>query len=99
MGLHARNRVGIGAAKRLVDIIRVGNILGSLDLVAVGVTLSENALPGHLVLLHHLNAEDVVDFNVMGTESVMQEVWWEHHVVTLEPEFWVVLRIEEVNVT
>lgn len=97
--LHALNLAVVLAAEGLVHVVLVGNVLGALNLVAVGVTLGQNDSAGDLVLLHHLDAEDVVDFDVMRGETVVQEVWWEHHVVTLVPEFWVVLSVEVVQVT
>ena len=51
-----------------------------------------------LVLLHHLNGEDVVDLDVMGRDAVVQEVGGEHHVVARVPELWVVLSVEPQDV-
>ena len=92
------NLVVVLAAERLVDIVAVGDHSSALVLIRVGVTLSKHALSHNLVLLHHLNAEDVVDLDVMGGEAVVKEVRGEHHVVALVPELWVVLSVEEVNV-
>ena len=64
----------------------------------MGFTLSKNLLTSDLVLLHHLNAEDVVDFDVVSREAVVQEVRREHHVVALVPEFRVILSVEPHNV-
>ena len=61
-------------------------------------TLSKNLLTSNLVLFHHLNTEDVIDFDVVSREAVVQEVRREHHVVALVPEFRVILRVEPHNV-
>ena len=98
MVLHALNLVVVLAAERLVDVVGVRDQGSALVLIGVGITLSEHALSHNLVLLHHLNAEDVVDLDVMGGEAVVQEVRGEHHVVALVPELWVVLRVEEIDV-
>ena len=98
MVLHALNLVAVLAAERLVDVVAVGDHSGALVLIRVGVTFSKHSLSHNLVLLHHLNAEDVVDLDVMGGEAVVKEVRGEHHVVALVPELWVVLRVEEIDV-
>jgi hypothetical protein len=36
----------------------------------------------------------VIDLNVMSRDAVVQEVGWEHHVVSLIPELRVVLVVE-----
>ena len=95
---HALNLVVVAAAEWLVHVVGV-RVLGAFALVTVGIALSQYSLTGKLVLLHHLNAENVVDFDVVGTEAVVLEVWWEHHIVALEPELGVVLLIEEVQVS
>lgn len=64
----------------------------------MGLTLSEDLDTGTLVLLHHFDGEDVVDLNVMGGDAVVQEVGREHHVVSGEPEFRLILGIEEEDI-
>jgi hypothetical protein len=34
----------------------------------------------------------------MSRESVVQEAWWEHHIVSSIPKLWVVLGIEGQSV-
>jgi hypothetical protein len=65
-----------------------------LDLVALSVALGKDLLAGRLISLHHLDGEDVIDLNVMSRDAVVQEVGWEHHVVSLVPELGVVLVVE-----
>lgn len=65
-----------------------------LDLLALSLALREDLLAGSLISLHHLNGEDVVDLNVVSGDAVVQEVGWEHHVVSLVPELGVVLVVE-----
>lgn len=64
--LHTFDLVGVLAAEWFVDVVGVGGVLGALLLVAVVVALSNNLFAGDLVLLHHLDGENVIDFNVMG---------------------------------
>ena len=96
--LEALDLVVVGATEWLVDVVGVGDVAGALDFVGAGFALGKDLSASELVLLHHLDAEDVVDFDVMRGEAVVQEVWREHHVVALVPELRVVLRVEEVNV-
>ena len=69
-----------------------------LDLVGVGLALCDNLPARVLVLLHHLNGKDVVDFDVMGRKAIVQEVGREHHVVASVPKLRIVLGIEKQNV-
>ena len=62
------------------------------------VTLSKDLNASTLVLLHHLDGENVVDFDVVGGDAVVQEVGREHHVVASVPKLRVVLGIEKQNV-
>ena len=98
MVLHALNLVVVLAAERLVDVVGVRDQGSALVLIGVGITLSEHALSHNLVLLHHLNAEDVVDLDVMGGEPVVQERGREHQVVPGVPELGLVLRVGEQSV-
>ena len=63
------------------------------------VSLGKDILSGLDVLLDHLTEENVVDFNVMRRESVVQETRREHHVVSVEPELSSVLLVELVLFT
>ena len=56
-------------------------------------------MSGDDVLLHHLAEEDVVDFDVMGRQTVVKERGWEHHVVSVEPELGSILSVEHVLVS
>ena len=51
------------------------------------------------ILFKHFGEENVVDFDIMRRESVMQETWWEHHIVSVEPEFGAILSVEHVLVS
>ena len=51
------------------------------------------------ISLEHLGEEDVIDFNIMCRESVMEERWWEHHVVSVIPELDAILGIEAILLT
>ena len=59
------------------------------------VSVGEDLLSGNDVLLKHLTEENVVDFDVMCRQTVVQETWWEHHVVSLEPELGSILGIKD----
>ena len=65
----------------------------------MSISFSNDFSSDSLVPLHHFNSKDVIDFNVMGRKSVVEEVGWEHHVVSAIPELWVILLIEEHIVT
>ena len=84
--------------ERLVDIVRIGGISSSLLLGRALVSLVKNLLSRNDVLLHHLACENVIDFDEMCRESIVEEVRWEHHVVSVEPELSTVLGVEHVLV-
>ena len=77
-----------------MNIVGVGDVQSSLLEIRVLFSLIENFLSGGLILLEHLNGEDVVDLDIMSRDSVVQETGWEHHVVSGVPELWVVLVVE-----
>lgn len=81
-------------AEWLVDVVRVAGVAGESVLWRGGLSLGQDLLASSVVPLEHLNGEDVVDLNEMGTEAVVQEVWWEHHVVSGEPKLWLILVVE-----
>ena len=64
----------------------------------MGLALCDDLTTRVLVLLHHLDGKDVVDFDVMGRKAIVQEVGREHHVVASVPKLRVVLGIEKQNV-
>ena len=98
VGLHTRDLVVVTAAEGFVDVVSVLDEFGTLDFVGVGLSFSEDLLTGALVLLHHLNGEDVVDLDVMSRDPVVQEVRGEHHVVTRVPELGLILSVEEEHI-
>ena len=75
-------------------VTAVSSVSCSLFLLRVGISFSENILSSCDVLLHHFAHENVVDFNIMCRESVVKETWWEHDVISLEPEMSEVLLVE-----
>ena len=79
-----------------VDIGRVGGVFRSLFLGGAEVSLGQELSSGADVLSHHLAEEDVVDFDIMRRQSVVEEGWWEHHSVLLEPELSSILHIEGI---
>ena len=87
------------SSHRLVNIVGVQDVLGSLLEVGVSLSVGENFLSGDLVALEHLDVEDVVDFDVMSGESVVQERGREHHVIASIPELGVVLGVEHAQVS
>lgn len=93
------NLIGVFGTERFVDVVRVCDVFSALDHVRVEVTLSKDLLASDLVFSHHLNTKDVVDFDVMSREAVVQEVWWENHAVTSVPEFGSILMIEMNDIT
>lgn len=77
-----------------VDVVRVSDVFGSSLIIRVSFSFFEDFLSCKLVSLHHLNCENVVDFDVVSRDSVVQEVGWEHHVVSGVPELRVILSVE-----
>ena len=51
-------------------------------------------LSSYDVFLHHFTEENIVDFNIMCRQSVVQETWWEHQIVSLKPEQGTILTVE-----
>ena len=86
-------------AEWLPNVVGVSCVLVGAFLSCASVSLSEDLSTSDLVLLDHLNGEDVIDLNVMGRDAVMKEVGWEHHVVTGIPELWLILLVEGKYVT
>ena len=86
-------------AEWLPNVVGVSCVLVGAFLSCASVSLSEDLSTSDLVLLDHLNGEDVIDLNVMGRDAVMKEVGWEHHVVTGIPELWLILLVESEHVT
>ena len=99
VSLHARDLIIILATEGLVDVVGVSGVQSALGLVGVRITLSEDLHTGTLVLLHHFNRENVVDFDVVGGDAVVQEVGREHHVVASIPKLGLVLRVEEQDIS
>ena len=78
----------------LVDVVGVQDVFSHLFLWCAMVTLFQDLLSRHDVLLQHLSKENVVDFDEMCGHALLQETWWEHHIVAVEPEFDAILRVE-----
>lgn len=95
--LESLNSVAV-LSEGLVDVVGVGRESGALHLVRVGVSLSDDFSAGHLVPSHHLDAEDVVNLNIMSRKTVVQEGRREHQVVSVEPELGLVLVVEQKHV-
>ena len=83
----------------LVTVVWVGNVSRPLLLLRTVVSLGKDLLSGDDVLLHHFAEEDVVDFDVMRRETVVQERRREHHVVSVEPKLSSILGVEHVLVS
>ena len=78
----------------LPDIVRVGCVLCGAFFLSACISLSQDLSASDLVLPDHFNGEDVINLDVMGRDTVMEDVGWEHHVVTRVPELWLILLIE-----
>ena len=87
------------AAAYIPNVVGVSCVLVGAFLSCASVSLSEDLSTSDLVLLDHLNGEDVIDLDVMGRDAVMEEVGWEHHVVTSVPELWLILLVESEDIT
>ena len=95
--LHALDLVII-LSEWLPNIVRVRCVLSGAFFLSACISFSQYLSASDLVLPDHFNGEDVIDLNVMGRDTVMKEVRWEHHVVTRVPEFWLILLIEGEHV-
>ena len=91
--LHALDLVII-LSKWLPNIVRVRCVLGSAFFLSACISFSQYLSASDLVLPDHFNGEDVINLDVMGRDTVMEDVGWEHHVVTRVPELWLILLIE-----
>ena len=58
------------------------------------ISFSENFLSGDDIFLNLLHKEYIIDFNKVSRHSIVQKAWWEHHVVSFEPELDSILRVE-----
>ena len=52
-----------------------------------------------MYFFQHLCEENGIDFDIMCREPVMKETWWEHHVVSVEPELSSILGIELILIS
>ena len=96
--LHALDLI-IVRSEWLPDIVGVGGVLCGTFFLSACVSLGQDLTTGSLVLLHHLNGEDVIDLDVVSRHAVVQEVRWEHHIVTSIPELRLILLVERQHVT
>ena len=83
----------------LIYIVGVRDVFGGLLLFAAEISFGKNIFSSVDILLKHFGEENVVDFDIMRRESVMQETWWEHHVVSVEPECCAILSVELVVIS
>ena len=80
--------------KWLINIIGIGNIFSSLDLLTMEISLSENFLSGNDIFLNLFDKEYIIDLDKVSRHSVVQKAWWEHHVISFEPELDSILRVK-----
>lgn len=81
-------------SKWLPDIVWIECILRGALFLSASVSLSQDLTTGHVILFEHFNSENVIDLNIMGRDTIVKEVGWEHHVVTSIPELRLILLIE-----
>lgn len=86
--------LAIVRAELLVNVVVVEDVLSQLLLISVSFSLSKHFLSRVLISLHHFDGENVIDFNIMGGEPVVQERGREHEVIPAVPELWVILCVE-----
>ena len=85
-----------GIDSGLIDVVLVGYVFGSLNFLRSFITLGQNFFPCCDILSQHFTEENVVYLKEMCRGSTMQETWWEHHIVSLEPEFSSILCVEGI---
>ena len=62
--------------------------------LTASISFVQDFLSGNDILFKHLGEKDVVDFNVMCRNSIVEETWWEHHLISVIPELNTILRVE-----
>ena len=83
----------------LVDVVGVHGVARHAFLGRELLPLIDE-LPAHTnVLLHHLNKEDVVNFDEMGRETVVEEAGREHHAIASVPELRLILLVEVQDIS
>ena len=97
-GLDSLDSIGI-TRHWFVDVVSVWSVSCSLLFLCAWISLGQDISSSSDVFLHHLSEEDVVNFDIMCRKSVVQETWWEHHVVSLEPELGTILWVEGLHVS
>ena len=80
--------------KWFINIIGIGNIFSSLNLLTMEISLSENFLSGNDIFLNLFDKEYIIDLDKVSRHSVVQKAWWEHHVISFEPELDSILRVK-----
>ena len=97
--LHTFDLVWILAAEWFVHIVRVSCVHSSFYLITMSLAFCDDLFSSYLILLHHFNCEDVIDFDVVSWKTVVQEIRREHHIVARVPEFRVVLSVKPVDIS
>ena len=77
----------------------VSGIFSSLGLWGLKISIGQKFLSSNDILFHHFAEENVVDLNVMCRNPVVEETWWEHHVISIIPELGTVLSVEHILVS
>ena len=86
-------------SESFINVSWVSDIFGSLLLGGELISLKKNFFSSGDVFLEHFTEENVVDLNIMCRESVVEEVGWEHHVVSVEPEVSAILIVESILIS
>lgn len=86
------------STKGLVDILWIGCISSESLFGGAKFSLGEDLSTGSLISPQHLDGIDVIDLNEMGRQPIVEEAWWENHVISSVPELWLILGIESQHV-
>ena len=78
----------------LINVVSVRRVAGQTLLRRASLSLIDDLLANTDILLHHLDAVDMVNLNEMSRETVVEEVRWEHHTVASVPELGLILLVE-----
>ena len=93
--IESKSKNGVSILlKCFINIIRVRNIFSSLDLLTMKISLSEYLLSSRDIFLNLLDKEYIINLNKVSRHSIVQKTWWEHHIVSFEPELNSILCIE-----
>ncbi len=71
--------MGFESLRQGINIVGVGGVFGLLELVSLCVAFELDFFSAASPELAHLVEDDLIDFDVVGAEAVVDEAWGEVH--------------------